>query len=300
MPDDYHLDDEAFWLNEEDGQYDPYAIPPRRHYTAITLTITAAVPASIQLLSLIRSDDGLAPSLPSPFTIPGPFTQSVKDVATWRFGPWKDPAPGIVYNYTYQITWPGGAQTPVLNGSIPGGDDLLRYMELGEALRRSRPMFGLPHWKRASLVDKYAALAQATHDVEHGLRFQGRKYIVDQVLEFPRVPWESSNPNQYPNTGPVAWLRGDRIWDWSMELNQAIVPVRVKEAVLVQANSVLQGSRAKRAEQISQGLKGQRAGALSEEYAMESGAGDGPVGNVLCRAAFQLLRDYRLRSGRLL
>ena len=158
----------------------------------------------------------------------------------------------------------------------------------------------------AALIPAYLALSDATakadllaaasYDIDTACRFQGRKYdVISQVLEFPRVAYESST-RILPNTGPVpiasAW--SDVVWDFDPVALVAVVPAKVLMAVIYQANYLAGGEDSRVNDQFV-GLKGERVGSLSAEYGPSEAMKTG-----LCRRAWQLVKRYRLQSGRLL
>lgn len=149
----------------------------------------------------------------------------------------------------------------------------------------------------ASSADRVAALAQASAQIDRAMRYQGRQYDPSgtitgtvQVLEFPRVLGSGGFPPylSYPDGGqcpPYA----SQFWDWDKVNNVAVVPDRVKQACVLQANSLLAGDRDERLAARHDGVSQQSGDGLSEAY-----SGEAPL---LCAEAHRLMSYYRLRSG---
>jgi len=81
---------------------------------SITRTILGAVPSSVSLLRLQNACTGapipLTPPLPQPFLSAGG--------GNWSFS-FPQSAAGIIYSYSYRITWPDGSFSPG-SGLLPG------------------------------------------------------------------------------------------------------------------------------------------------------------------------------------
>ena len=74
--------------------------------------------------------------------------------------------------------------------------------------------------------------------------------------------------------------------------NTAIVPGYVKLAALYQADSILEGAREARLKDQHDNVTGQSADGLSETY-----SGKAPR---LCARAYEIMKEYQLRSGSLI
>lgn len=149
------------------------------------------------------------------------------------------------------------------------------YLTTSEADTLADAMPGLAAYQALSSdAAKLAVLALASARLDASRRWQGRKYDLDQVLEFPRLP--------YPGV----------VWDDNA--GTAVVPSTIKLAVLMEANSIADGSRDRIQEAIANGLASQSTGSLSEAYAARIGAG---MNQTLCRDAELLVEKYRLRTG---
>jgi hypothetical protein len=123
--------------------------------------------------------------------------------------------------------------------------------------------------------------------------YQGRRYAPEQARQFPRVPSDES-----PGFSD-GFDRDPRsaVWDWDDAAQVAIVPEDVLLAVLLQADTVLAGDREARLASQHDGVVYDQTGSLAESYKQTEGPG---VTTGLCRAAWVLLRKYRLKSGRML
>jgi hypothetical protein len=86
------------------------------------------------------------------------------------------------------------------------------------------------------------------------------------------------------------------VWDWDDVAQEAVVPEDVRLAVLLQADADLAGDREARLAAQHDGVVYDQTGALAESYKQTEGPG---VTTGLCRAAWVLLRKYRLKSGAL-
>lgn len=170
------------------------------------------------------------------------------------------------------------------------------YLTNAEAdtIAAALPASLLTAWAAASAPNKTAALEQATADVDAAGPYQGRRYKSEadgQALEFPRVAYAQ---------GPgVGGQESGVIWDWDATAKAAVVPLNVKRAVVYQANAILSGEGARLLDARHGGLASQSVGGVSESYVQGSGVGGQGSGSLSRRAA-DLLRGYRLRTGRLL
>jgi hypothetical protein len=207
-----------------------------------------------------------------------------------------------VYGWLWGGEWLDSA--PDASGVEAAG---VSYLTVAEANALAARLPALTWWAAATDDQKAAALAQATIDVDSVLRYQGRRYAADQVLEFPRVAYESSRAmaTWWPGgqaggaMGPVvmgnANLSPDTpvIWDWDAATKTAVVPAPVLRAVVWQADAVLNPTRQRRLADQAEGLASQSVGSLSESYRPGTAS-------ILCRQAESILSNYRLRSGRIL
>ena len=136
----------------------------------------------------------------------------------------------------------------------------------------------LAAYAAASSANKDLALMQASLDVDHAMRYQGRKHLDTQEHQFPRIHGD-------PDDMPAA---GAEIWDWDSATNTAIVPPYVKLAVLHQADSILDGAREARLKDQHDNVSGQSADGLSETY--------GGKASRLCARAYEIMKEYQLGS----
>lgn len=210
-----------------------------------------------------------------------------------------DPAPGLTYQYWIEIVADGETQRIERYSYPPAEADDDVYLTLAEADALAAVMVAaqVAVYVAAGTADRTASLLEATRRIDAAMRYQGRKYELDQVLEFPRVPYESGSigrqlagPPYPPNTQiPLV------IWDWDANNDVAVVPAVVKRACLLEANSILDGRRDDALDAQARGLASQSIGSASESYTQAS-AGQGAQAT-LCRQAMQLMDFYRLRSG---
>lgn len=221
-----------------------------------------------------------------------------------------EPAAGLTYQWYAKVTDTDGSVDYILLTSqgTAAEDGLPRYLTLAEALALATSLLGVTAWTAAGAVAQNAALAAATFDLDNAQHYQGRKYDLAQVLEFPRVAYESGRgigpgfgwPTGAGTSGSGCGLVGAVVWDWDSVNNVAIVPQRVKVACLYQANSRLDGKRAAALDKLFRGLKGEATGSLSESFDLATvlAATGGAID--LCRDAVAMMRPYILRQGRIL
>lgn len=145
-----------------------------------------------------------------------------------------------------------------------------------------------------------AALEEATLRIDSAGPWQGRKYDTlpgAQPREFPRVPYDDESLDvgyPYPN-GALANGRAPLLV-WDLDANgQPIVPTTVLRAVVIEADAILAGDAHTARRQDRDGLASQAIAGASESYRDVS---DGSAR--LCVRAADLLRRYRLTTGRLL
>jgi hypothetical protein len=196
---------------------------------------------------------------------------------------------------TGELNWSGSAETQLLFPAV----GYFATTAAADAIAVS--MLGLANYQFATAYDKATALTQASEDVDTAMRYQGRRYDpANQIQEFPRVAYES-RPAFWGPAGQVAVPMipgpGNTIWDWDYTTQLPIVPPRVLEAVIWQADWLLGGAAGsdRLAAQYS-GLRGQATGQLREDYAPSSHA----VASGLCIKSWRLMQRYELSSGRLL
>jgi hypothetical protein len=149
----------------------------------------------------------------------------------------------------------------------------------------------LEAWPTATSSEKTKALQRASSDVDNAMPYQGRKYASDQVNQFPRVPYDEP-----PGTSAFDGDPRGSVSDWDADANEAVVPDDVLLAVLVQADAILVNDREPRLAAQHDGVVYNQAGSVAESYKQTEGPG---VTTGLCRAAWVLLRKYRLKSGRM-
>ncbi len=138
-------------------------------------------------------------------------------------------------------------------------------------------------WSALTDDQKAAALVRATDELD-AVRYQGRKYESDQDRRFPRVIDEQLRADGSVETQSV--------WDFDEDENEAVVPDAVKKATFLQSLSIADGSRDHRADDRHDGVTGQSAGGVSENYE------DQPM-RILCRRAHLLLKRYYLKTGKI-
>ncbi len=194
---------------------------------------------------------------------------------------------------TGELRWTGSAEA-----TVPGGDGpppAGSYLSVGVAstLAATLPPTLLAAYLAAGEDGQASALLMASGDVDSAMRYQGRRLKPDQVNEFPRLPYpEPSIP------GHRFGLDGDwednRVWDLDPATHQPVVPPRVLQAVLFQADYLLRPNNG-RLDVQHEGLGAKSTGGVREEY----GGGPG-VRSGLCRRAEQLVAFYALRTGRLI
>ena len=168
-------------------------------------------------------------------------------------------------------------------------DPYLTYTE-ADALAATIP--NLAAWPTATSSAKTNALQAASSDVDNAMPYQGRRYASDQVNQFPRVPYDEP-----PSTSAFDGDPRGAVWDWDAGNNVPVEPDDVLLAVLVQADAILVNDREPRLSAQHDGVVYNQAGSVAESYKQTEGPG---VTTGLCRAAWVLMRKYRLKSGRML
>jgi hypothetical protein len=227
-------------------------------------------PALVTLLTLTLNGVSvtLSPALPQAFT--------AVDANSWAFA--FAGTPGATYAFTYRLTW-DDEETDDLSGTIvasgAAGD---AYLSVAEADTLAATLPALAQWPAASSGDKAKALQLATIEIDVAMPYQGERYDTAQLLEFPRRD-------------------GARIIDWDSEANQAVVPPNVKLATLLQAEEVLTSGRLDRLSKVHQGIVYDQTAGMAESF---KGGGEAGLRTMLSIRAYQIMRRYALRSGRLL
>ena len=227
----------------------------------------------------------------------------------------EDAVAGVTYRYGVEVVLNGQTyrfeRTAVAPVDVAEGNAYL-LVAAADAIAATLP--GLASFKAASAEAKAAALLQASDDIDAGLRYQGRKYDPDgtitgtvQVREFPRVPYEGSGFGwdvaglaQPGSEVLTAGVPTAGVWDWDADTSTAIVPSRVLQAVVHQADSIIAGTLAASLDAQHAGLAGQTVGPVSETYVRDGGAASNAASSGLCRRAMQLMERYRIRQGKML
>ena len=172
------------------------------------------------------------------------------------------------------------------------------YLTVAEADALAATTLGLLQWASATSTEKANALDAASKLIDGALRYQGHQYDAAQVLQFPRIV-NSDALSTGGNPSSACVLVG--IWDWDDVTKSAVVPAAVKQACLIEADEILQDLRGKsqrwrRLDEQHQGVTFDQAGAAAEAYRKGTPSA-GRSG--LSRRAYELLRRFRLASGRL-
>ena len=206
-----------------------------------------------------------------------------------------DPEPNLTYHYWVEAVH-GGA-THRLEGTVAGGAAVnpRSYLTVAAADELAATLPALAAWSAATSPNKATALERASIDVDGAMPYQGRKYDPAQVNQFPRVPYDGDAP---ASAALVVDGNGSAsVWDWDASLNEAVVPEDVLLAVVLQADANLAGEREPRLAAQHDGVVYDLTGSVAESYKHTQGPG---VYTGLSRAAWVLLRKYRLKSGKIL
>jgi hypothetical protein len=179
------------------------------------------------------------------------------------------------------------------------------YLSAAAADALAATIKALAAWPTASSGDKQLWLQQATAEIDNAMVYQGRRFdlTTPQVLQFPRMLREVpmlgsvSLDGQWPYFGAAVQSGGFNIADWDPVNLVAVVPPAVSLATLYQADAIGSGATVGGpADAAHSGLKSQGNTGMQESYDLNApGAQTG-----LCRAAWMLVRKYRLTSGRIL
>ena len=210
----------------------------------------------------------------------GVYEHTIPDCAAVAHQAYAEYSAGGVVHWQEQTFTPSGAA---------GAADA--YISQSEADAYATAEVDAAAWTALSSAQKVATLRRATDEIDSS-RWQGRKYDISgaQDRAFPRVYDETLlEATGYPTR---LGGQGCGVWDWRLGDNAPVVPPAVKRACWLQALSIAQGSREERLSDRHDGVSGQSAGGMSEQYA------PGEM-NVLCPRAWTLLKRYRLRTGRL-
>ena len=219
-----------------------------------------------------------------------------------------DPAPAL--QYRAYVAWTYRGITSYQEVLKTGGGDLLpRYLQTTDAAALAPSLLPLPAFAAATTTQQSAALTAASADIDRAMRYQGRKLHRLQQLEFPRLPyferfgafgdlWPQDWPDDWWADCPFSDGWTDVIWDFDPVSKTIIVPLKVQQACLYQANDILDGSRAATIEKLAMGLSGQSIGTAHESYDAKLGRAAAVSG--LCRRAQSLMQFYELRTGQML
>lgn len=215
--------------------------------------------------------------------------------------------PGVAYDYWLERVYAGATKRDQYNFIAPtAADDLPRYLTVDEAVAMAGSMPGVASFLAANSSQQSMALAMATQDLDNAQRYQGRKWDLVQVLQFPRVAYEASGRQPFYGSGVVGPIAdnalpgADVVWDYDAVNKVAVVPQQVKLACVYQANSRLDPKRIAILDRIYSGLTSRQIGTGAEAYDVKAMllASGGTLD--LCRDAALLMRNYQLRQGRIL
>ena len=208
-----------------------------------------------------------------------------------------DPEPNLTYTYWVEAVYSGA--THRLQGTIAGGASVgpRTYLTTAAADDLAATVPTLAAWSAATSPNKARGLERASLDVDNAMPYQGRKYDADQVNQFPRVPYDDDLARAAGVGLDGAGTSPPAVWDWDASLNEAVVPEDVRLAVVLQADAILAGEREPRLAAQHDGVVYDLTGSIAESYKYTQGPG---VSTGLCRAAWVLLRRYRLKSGKVL
>ncbi|MGN6724305.1 MAG: DnaT-like ssDNA-binding protein [Tepidisphaeraceae bacterium] len=207
-----------------------------------------------------------------------------------------NPIAGVTYVYSRRLVLGGNTQHKSASVVATAVNTLPSYLMLAEADAMAASLPKLDSYKAADATGRQQLLAGATMRVDASRRWQGRKYHHDQTLEFPRIPHPRYMPIQNGYVQPVS-PSYTRVWDWDAVNKVAIVPTRIKLAVLYEADAMGDGERDRIVAAVSAGLTAMNTGSLSEQY-RQLNAGQADVAP-LCPQAENLVRSYRLQTGEL-
>ena len=220
-----------------------------------------------------------------------------------------DPAPGLIYACTILFTFSDGATITRIRNVSGSVDNLPRYLQVADAMALAPSILNATAFLAATTLRQSIALAMATADLNQ-LRYQGRKYDLTQVNQFPRVAYEpSARVSLYSPGGDFsgqlinnAMPGAATVWDWDYVNSVPIVPQTVLLACLMQANNRLDGTQAANFDRLAAGLASQKTGGLAESYNTDVASLLKAQGGSLTisRDAMLMLEPYLLRSGRFL
>jgi hypothetical protein len=208
-----------------------------------------------------------------------PMVQAGLGRYTFELG---DVTPGARYRFAYRVVVGDGQtvldtfdQTATDDATV-GGD---AYLTVAEADTLAATLPALARWAAASADAKAKALRLATMEIDTAMPYQGARYAADQPLAFPRSP------------------EPGRVWDLDRATGTAVVPLAVKFATLLQADYTLSPNRLDRLVKAHEGVVYDQTGALAESF---KGGGTAGARSGLAYQAYQLMRQYALRTGVLL
>lgn len=213
-----------------------------------------------------------------------------------------DPAEGLTYNYWVEWVYGGETFRVERNQSQAPAASASSYCTLSQANTIANALPGLASFKAATDDAKTAALLLASQDIDAAGPWQGRRYDMstDQLLEFPRVAYESSFPGN--SQGATGNSCADVVWDLDAD-GEAVVPAEVMRACVYQADAIIDGGLEETIESLWTAVASESVGSVSVSYrdpaAIAAALGASPLDGLCARAA-RMLKKYTLRTGRLL
>jgi type II secretory pathway component PulK len=144
---------------------------------------------------------------------------------------------------------------------------------------------------------KTAALLQASGDIDLAFKYQGRRFDpVNQLNEFPRIARDPSTVT-IPNVGafPAGTTWGQIVWDLDPTTLQPIVPGKVLQAVIYQANFISSPAGTGITDAQFAGVKLEKIGTAVREYELKNPGLD----TGLCRRAWLIMRLYKIATGKM-
>lgn len=221
-----------------------------------------------------------------------------------------DPAPALTYDYWVEFVYNGDTfrYERISQGGVDAASNSYCTLTEGDAIAATMPAIVVKSYVAGDAAGRTAALVMGTSDIDAAGPYQGRKYDLwtPQVLQFPRVPYESAAAaSGYGFATLGQWFAspycGVQVWDYDPVAKAAIVPTNVKRACVLQANAILDGKLYKALDDMALGVASRQAGSVSVSYrdpaqliALLGGMGS------LCRPAGNLMKFYQIRQGRIL
>lgn len=139
------------------------------------------------------------------------------------------------------------------------------YVTLDEAETYMAGRLGTTAWDEATEADRAASLLMATRALD-GLSFRGRKYDIDQTLEFPRAYWAAGSKTGIFSEENERYSTFNTITGYWYDAD-AGVPQRVKDAECEEALALLvSGGEEDRSSLMRQGVKAVSFSSFSETY----------------------------------